>query len=139
MELSDNLRRIIAEEFSFISKKIQEETDLSQKIYFFSGSFGMIQRIFNLEYDPELILIHSILRNAHAEINTRVVGIISGQEKVIKLPERLFSSLADAIKELGEAILNKKDCSEYLQKLAVMSYIASGNGYYLFEKGVLKI
>lgn len=139
MQLSDNSRQIIAEEFSFISKKIQEENDLTNKIYFFSGSHAIIQRIFNLEYDPELILVHGILRSAHMEINSRVTGIISGQEKVIKLPERLFSSLADAIKELGEAILNKKDCFESLQKIAVISYVASGNGYYLYEKGVLKI
>ena len=47
--------------------------------------------------------------------------------------------LAKAKSIRGEAILNKKERIESLRKIAVISYVASGNGYYLYEKGVLKI
>ena len=139
MELSDNSRTIIADEFKYVTKKIREEQDIAQKLYFFSGSYALIQRIFNLEYDSSLILVHDVLQSTYMAINGRLNSIISGEEKVIKLPEELFSSLAKAVDDLGDAILNKRDSSESLQKIATISFVTTGNGYYLYQKGILKI
>jgi hypothetical protein len=42
-------------------------------------------------------------------------------------------------KELALAIDNDENVYEVLQKIAVHSYILSGNGYYLYRKGTIKI
>lgn len=139
MALSDNTREIIAQELKYVTRRIREEKDIAQKLYFFSGAYGLIQRIFNLEFDPSLVLIHEVLQRTYMAVNSRVNSIVSGQEKVIKLPEGLFSSLAKAVDELGDAILNKTDNSESLQKIATIAFMMTGNGYYLYQKGILRI
>ncbi len=139
MELSNNSRTIIAKEFKYVTKKMREEQDVATKLYFFSGTYALIQRIFNLEYDPSLILIHDVLQSTYTSINGRLESIIRGEEKVIKLPEELFSSLAKAVDKLCDAILNNRDSSESLQKIATIAFVATGNGYYLYQKGILKI
>ena len=139
MKLSDDARKKIANEFKYVAKSMREEKDIMQKIYFFSATYAMVQRIFNLEFDPYLVLMHNVLQNTYMTINGVLIAITTGQERAIKIPNILFSSLADATDALGDAILKEKDTTEALQKIATLSFAATGNGYYLCQKGTLKI
>jgi hypothetical protein len=139
MAISINNRQIIANEFKFIAGKIRSEKELPRKIYYFSGTFGMIQRIFNIDYDINLVLLHTILQDTHRGLNNLLSMIISGNEKVITLPPGLFDSLADVVEELGNTIVNDKDIMPSLEKIAAIGYVTMGNGYYLYQKGILKV
>lgn len=139
MQLSDELRKVIGDELRYVAKKIKEETDLSRKNYFFSASFGVMHRIANLEFDPSLMLLHMVLHSTHAGIESRLASITSGQERVIQVPPKLFDSLSEALGELADKIQNNEDLIHSLQKIATIAYVTTGNGYYLYEKGILKI
>lgn len=139
MTISANNRQIIADEFKFIAGKIRSEKELPSKIYYFSGAFGMTQRIFNMDYDINLVLLHAILLDTCNRLNNLVSMIISGGEKVITLPYESFDSLANAVEELGNAIVNDTDIMPSLEKIAAIGYITTGNGHYLYQKGILKV
>lgn len=139
MQISDNLRKIIVDEFEYVVGQMRAEKDLSRKLYFFSATYGVIHRILNLEYDPTLNLLHMVLNGTYNAINSRVSALGQGIETGIGLPANLFEKLEETTETLGKAI--EKDASplDALERLAVLSYSTTGNGYYLFQKGILKL
>lgn len=139
MEISDNLRKVMADEFRYVAERIREEKDSARKNYFFSAAYAVVYRVFNLEFDPSLVLVHDVLQRTYRNIDARLTAIGSGQERAIKVPEGLFDRLAKHLDELSNAIDNNKDINEPLKNIAVISYVTTGNGYYLYKKGILKI
>ena len=139
MKLSDNFRKAISDEFKYAADKMEKETNLGRRNYFFSATYAIVLRILNLEFDPALILVHEVLQNTYRAIDARLTTIATGQEKVITIPEELFDSLAKAVKELGAAIRDNRDLSQPLQKIATVGFATFGNGYYLYQKGILRM
>ena len=139
MALSEESRSVIAQNFALISQKIRGDGDLVEKAYVFSHTHGVIQRVFNVEYDPDLVLVHSVLQAAHSEFANRLIGIANGNMKDLDERDRLFDSLADAVEELGEAIRDNNTLLESLRKIAVVGYIGTSHGHYMFERGVVRI
>jgi hypothetical protein len=141
MNISKQYKEIIVEELKSIAKKMTETSDITEKIYFFSATYSIMNRIFNLEFSPTLVLIHMVLQNAYLSISERVNASITGRDKAVKIPSGLFDVLQEKILDLAE-IINKDNKNELfinLQEIANISYSTTGNGYYLFQKGMLKI
>jgi hypothetical protein len=139
MAISANTRQVIANEFKFISEKIKSETELPAKVYYFSGTYGLTQRLLNLEFDSNIVLMHIVLNYTYNLIKQLLVRITSGEEKVITFPPKLFNSLANSIDELGRKIVKNEDTTSVLQDITVIGYATTGNGYYLYQKGIIKI
>lgn len=139
MVLSKKSKQLIADELTYVAKNVREVDGISKKLFYFSASFPMIQRVFNIEFDPELVLIHNTLQHTYNFISSRYQGIIKGEEKVIELPTGLFDILADTIQELGDAILNNSKITPALQRIARLGFVTTGNGYYLYQKNLLKL
>ena len=141
MNIQGNYKRIIAKEFRGIVEKMKDTKDLSEKMYFFSATYGVVSRIFNLEFDPALVFTHFVLNAAGSTINGRLLVLKGGQDNVVKIPEGLFDSLQNIIEKLAENIEtgNKDELFTNLQKIANIAFTTTGNGYYLYQKGMLKI
>lgn len=139
MQLLEANKKIIAEEFTAIARLINEEEDALRKAYYFSGAYAVVQRILNIEFHNELILMHSILNGAHGALDSRLKSIISGSERVINLPSNIFELLSSALNELGDAISKDQDIYKPLVQISTISYVTTGNGYYLYCKGILKL
>ena len=139
MQVSQEFKKLLVDELKIVTKKIREEADLRKKNYFFSATFGTVSRIFNFNFDPELVLIHSVLNLVYSAVDNLQRRIERGEEDVIQIPDKFFDKLADLTKELAIVIENDGNLYEVLQKIAVHSYILSGNGYYLYQKGIIKI
>jgi len=141
MNISNNYKKIIVEEFKNVATKMKESNDITDKLYFFSASFAILDRIFNLEFNPTLVLIHMVLQNAHFTIRGRAEALIRGQDKVVEIPPGFFDNLQETILDIANSISkdDKNELFKNLQKIANLSYITTGNGYYLFTKGMLKI
>ena len=139
MKISEGNKKIIVQEFRYIAKKIKQTENNEEKLYYFSGSQGMVSRILNIEFDLSLIFIHHILQTAHGTLSNTLKSIISGQERVIKLPENLFERLAKELQQLSNEIEKDKDFYSTLANISVLAYVGTGNGYYLYQKGLLKI
>ena len=139
MQISENLITTIANEFDFVVEKVNQEGELPHKLYFFSGAYNIVQRVYNLEFDPSLLLIHTVLQDTYNLINSRFASIVTGKDPTIPLPEELFDSLATALAQLSSAIRNHQDFLEPLQRILIIGYVTTGNGYYLLQKGLLEI
>ena len=53
-----------------------------------------------------------------------------------QLPDDLFDSLDRLLAQMQEKIAKGEGTYSILEKLGTLSYLTSGNGYYLSQKGV---
>ena len=75
MILSEEKRTIIINEFNKVHGLMKNTNDISEKLFYFSASYAMVSRVFNIEFDPLLILIHSVLQTTYSNINSFVSSI----------------------------------------------------------------
>ena len=135
MKISRDSRNKLLDEIRFVLGKMKEQEDPRNKLYYFTAIYGMMHRIFNLEYAPDLIFAHFVLRSTFDQINLK----LHDPEKVVGIPEGLFDKLFEATAELLDVIENNKNPYEVLTRFVVLGYATGGNGYYLYEKGLLKL
>ena len=138
MNISDNSRDIIVKEINYVVKQMEQSSTREEKLFYFSGVSSVIQRIFNLEYDSDLVYAHFILSGAYHSFLQRTQAIKQG-EMLIPFDEEHFGKLTAITEALAKKIKEKKNIDSTLKKLAILSYTTLGNGYYLFKKGLLKI
>ena len=138
MKITPDFRKGIVDEFRSVAKRIREEEDPARKLFFFSATYGIISRVFNFSFDPQLVFIHMVLNECYNTISASV-SVQRGEERPIRVPEELFDKLANATDELADKIENDEDTCETLQKIANIAFSTTGNGYYLYEKGLLSI
>jgi hypothetical protein len=141
MKLSKEKKDIIVNEFNEVYDLMKKSKDIGEKIFYYSATYAMVSRVFNIEFDPLLILMHSILQNTYNEINNFASNISNKQNIFFTLPKNYFDILENTLKELIISIENNDDTQIYrdLQKLSVIGYITTGNGNYLYKKGLIKI
>jgi hypothetical protein len=141
MKLSKEKKDIIVNEFNEVYDLMKKSKDIGEKIFYYSATYAMVSRVFNIEFDPLLILMHSILQKTYNEINTFASSISNKQNMFFTLPKNYFESLENTLKELIISIDKNEDHLIYktLEKLSVIGYITTGNGNYLYKKGLVKI
>ena len=138
MDISDNHRDIITKEINYVMNQMEKCSSGEETLYYFSGIYSVIQRLFNLEYSSDLIYMHSILLETYNAFSQRFQAIKAGQT-LIPLSEEQFKNLTIITKELAKKIEEKKEINNTLKKFVILSYSTTGNGYYLLQKGLLKI
>jgi hypothetical protein len=138
MSISDKMRKELVKEIRYASTQMKNTSNISEKLYFFSAVYGILNRIFNFEYSDELIFMHQIIRQTFDSINS---SIHSGQKTDInpRIPNKIFDKLQDSLEKLASNIEAKKEVYSILKDISVCGYSAVGNGYYLYLKGMLKI
>ncbi|MCK4735382.1 MAG: hypothetical protein KAT65_23215 [Methanophagales archaeon] len=139
MEIDEQFKNILVEEFRLVASKIREESDTRRKNFFFSAAHGVVFRSININFDPELVVIHNVLNSTYTLLYSLQTSIDSGNEKIIQIPLLLFDKLADLLDELAGAIQESQNTYEIIQKIAILSYMLTGNGYYLYQKGIIEV
>lgn len=139
MKLSNNSQKVIVDEFLYVANRLKGESPIADRIYAYSAAYSVVNRVLNIEFEPTLILMHSVLQTSHAQINNTVGAIATGAEKVITIHKDLFDYLAQSLLDLAVAISEDGDILTPLGRVAIAGYIMTGNGYYLYQKGVLKL
>jgi len=135
MRLSARNKKTLLEEIKFALEKMRSEKEPNSILYYFSAVYGVMYRIFNIEYDSDLVFAHFVISSTYNQINSR----IQVPDKVIQLPPNLFDKLIETTEELLDAINSDKNLYEVLRKYTLLGYVIVGNGYYLYQKGLLKI
>ena len=138
MKLSDFIREKITDDFDFALSKMKATTDIDELLYFFSAFYGAINRAMNYEYDQDLVLAHLILKTTHETMHGRFKAISSGNSKNVPLLGEQFEALIKLSSEFRDKIADNKNFDAILKKVAVLGYSTTGNGYYLFSKGLIK-
>ena len=133
------LAEIIAEFDRIIPHLRNAQYDLGRKFYYFSALHGVINRVLNFKYDQKLLFIHNILANAHAAFASRIDNMASGKERGILIHPEIVDALFSSIEGLRDKLAAKKDTTDLLERISVLTYITTGNGCYLYEKGHIKL
>ena len=139
MNLSPDMQKRFTDEVNFVIKNMKNTDNPAEKLYFFSAGYAMAQRIINLEYEPELNFIQQVLQLAYNMVNARLTAVSSGQERGISIPDDLFISLEEALEEMVDRIEQGAETYPALQRIVNLAYSTTGNGYYLYLKGMIKV
>ena len=139
MNISDDYRDKVVSEIDYVVEKIEGTDDFVQKLYYFSGIHGMLQRIFNLEYHSDLLFAFFVFKSTHEAFINRFHAIDKGGDSSILLYQEQIDGLVEGAKEFADKIKNKKNFDSLLKKIVALSFSTTGNGFYLMQKGVLKI
>ena len=97
-----------------------------------------IQRIYNIEYNDELVFCHFITQATHDGFSQRLSAITQKADNAILISDEQFKRLIQLSDELGKRIKEDKSTETVLRKFIVLLVSTSGNGYYLMKKGLLK-
>jgi len=135
VNISSKYRTILADEINYCRAKINAESDLRKKAYYYSSAYGMTRRIFNLEFDPQLQFIDFILNSSYQAIFSRIAIFMSG-DNTIPITDEFFDGLSNCLELLEDRIRNNEDTYDVLEKIVNLMSTIDGNGYYLMQKGV---
>ncbi|MDP2645489.1 MAG: hypothetical protein Q8P24_11150 [Desulfobacterales bacterium] len=138
MNISKSSRENIVKEIKIAVDLMKDSKDPSEKLFYFSAIYGALQRIYNIEYDEELVYAHFVTIVTHQNFFQRLATIRQG-DRAYLISEVQFDRLADLSQELGNKIKSNEDFTDTLKKMMVLCTSVQGNGYYLMKKGVLKI
>ncbi len=138
MKISESYRNIILDEINYVLSLMNKTQDADEKLYLFTGVYSTIKRIFNLEYDPELVYTFFILQQTYTALRQRFEAMKTG-DKIVLLTEGHFKRLSELTKELSNRIKGDRDLDSTLREFVILAYSTTGNGYYLSKKGLLKI
>ena len=133
MDISKTNHDLLLKEFADIIELIDNSENLEDKLYFFSASYGILNRIMNLESDATLIFMHQILQNCFQSITQRLTAKTK-QNISSDVPQEMIVQFFSLFKELKIAfgIKDKIRIWEILQRFSNLSYAMSGNGYYMY-------
>lgn len=138
MNLSASNKEILVKEIRTAADYMKKATTIQEKLFFFSAVFGIANRLMNLEFDPELGFLHHVTQAAFNTINPSLLMATQGQSPVT-FPPSVFDKLQEALNDLAICIEDGKPVYKQLQRISNLAYSTSGNGYYLFLKGALKV
>jgi len=133
------MQKIFIDEINFVIKSMKNTNMPGDKLYFLSAVYGMAQRIINLEYDPELNFIQQVVQLVYNMVNARLAALSARQEVGISIPDHLFERLEEALQEMADTIVRGEQSYPALQKMVNLAYTTTGNGYYLYLKGIIPV
>jgi hypothetical protein len=143
MKLQKELRQRLAKEYRFAATRMQQEKQPARRLFYFSVFFSEAQRTLNLEWDRDLALVQLIAQHVHAQMTALtqtpllLASLPIDQARLLEQLSKTASDMA-AYFEKREDGDNKEELFQVLGSLAEVGYVASGNGSYLYEKGVIK-
>ena len=139
MNISPEMQKSFTKEIRFVIERMKATSDTTEKLYFFSAVYGQAQRIINFEYDPELMFIYQVMQLVYGMLNARISVIKTGQEVGISIPDGLFDSLEGALGELADKVDKGMESYFALQNMLNLAYTTTGNGYYIYLRGMIKV
>jgi hypothetical protein len=137
------LEQRIANEYRYASKKMQETTSPQKKLFYFSVLFGEAQRVLNIEWDRDLVLVFSVSNFVFTQVSASIQG-----PQMALLPinwglicEKLTQATLDLATyyEKPDQKRSKNELVQILGRLSEIAYAVSGNGSYLLEKGAMSL
>jgi len=141
--LPKQIRRRLAEEFRLAASKVAEAQDIDGKLYYFSVFFGETSRQLNVHWDPDLALLHLVAQAAGQQIRGRMPLPISAGFSPNGLPDEFLGAIDQVSDELAVAFEGSEiDMARFyaaLARIGELVYVTTGNGAYLYKKGLLRL
>ena len=138
MNLSPDMQKVFTDEVATAIKHMKSVNTLEEKLFFLSAVHGAAFRIMNIQYDAELAFIHHVVNAAYGMMQANLASIKQGQG-VNTFPKDVFDKLENALEELVVKIEKGEKTYPVLEKISNLAYSTTGNGYYLYLKGMLTL
>jgi hypothetical protein len=141
MNIPDQYHKMIVDEIKEVEKLCIDTKSPEDKLYFFSATYGIINRVMNFYFDPILVFMHQILQVVHQAFTQRLTSPNISGTVSSSIPNEFWISLISYLSELRIAF-EKKDEDNIrivLEKFSNLWYATSGNGFYLYLRGKLHI
>jgi len=129
LEIPKELKQNLLNELEFVAKKMKEESDISRKIYFFTATYGAIERVMRYYPNNELAITHAILNLCYNTLNDRVNRLRAG-DAAVPLPQNWSEQLVNYTEELRKAIEKNQSTYPILEKFMELAYLSTGPGFY---------
>ncbi len=139
MNLSKNMKSLLVEELKFVLKNMKSTAIPVEKLYFFSAIYAVVNRIFNIEFHSELVFIHNVVQATYQQISTTLAVASQEHKSTVGMPDGLFNGIECVVEEMITKISKNQNIYPALQKMSDLAYSTTGNGRYLYLKGILTI
>ena len=141
MDLDEDSKTRLIKEFQFVIGKMEEcKTNLPDMLFYYSGLGGAVNRELNIKWDRGLMLIHMVLQYSYMEMQA---GIKDPRYTQTLHIEKFQDCLLEACTDLAHSLSGKSASSDtlwyILSRIAELSYVLTGNGYYNFVRGNLPL
>lgn len=135
----DEPKKLIVDEFNFFLKKIKAKPNPSEILFYFSALYGVVNRVYNIEYDIRFLYLHDVLTSVYNAFLNAVNTSKAGAAPSL-IQEKHFKRLTELLSELNVCIKNDfEGVHSIYEKLIELKYTTTGNGYYLLERGKIKL
>ena len=138
--VNEELCQRLAKEYRYAVTKMQDSPQPSKKLFYFSIFYGEPQRIINWEWDRDLVLIYIVSQYTFNAVTALINPPAVGTHPIEY--EKVFTALTQAASDLTEYFENKEENTEKLHQIlgrfTEIGYASTGNGSYLYEKGLIK-
>lgn len=138
MNLSTEMQKVFTDEVTTVIKHMKSVNTVEEKLFFLSAVYSAAFRIMNIQYDAELAFIHNVVNAAYGMMQANLASIKRGQG-VNTFPKDIFDKLENALEELVVKIEKGEKSYPVLEKISNLAYSTTGNGYYLYLKGMLTV
>jgi len=118
------------EELDNVAHRMRHEPDPARKLFLFSATYGMTDRVMRLSYDSELLFAHMVLSHVYSTFLNRLNAITHG-DSVVPLGQQHFDRLADLTAELSEQIKKGEPTYVTLERFNELAFTTTGAGYYM--------
>jgi len=135
IKVSEKYNQIICKDLRIVIEKMKSSRDLDENVYYFSAAHSIFNRIFNIEFNKHLVFINFILSKSF-NIVARAVDITKQGKHPITIDQDFFNELITLLEELVKFIELNENAYETLEKITLLVYSITGNGYFLKQKGV---
>lgn len=137
------LQERLASEFRFAADGMKAAEDYPTKVYFFSVFYGEPGRILNLHWERSLALLHDVVQKACQQMNLKPT-LPEGTTPLLK---GIPIGWMEAFDQVGDEIASTYEADEVdesrlyaaLGRVAELAYVLTGNGFYLFMRGAIKL
>ena len=140
LSLPEQVKSRLATEFRIAANSVAQSGDLAAKIYFLSIFHGEPQRQLNVHWDPDLNLLFMIARIALQQMQSRppLPGTPDAKDGLPPGFLQALDAVAEELASIFEAdVIDAARFYVALGRLAELGYVVTGNGYYLYLKGMI--
>jgi hypothetical protein len=134
MKLSKLNKELIDNECEFALNKMENSSSPDEILYYFTAFYNVMNRVYNIEFSEELLFVNFVMEGTYNSIMSRMGSIKSGQSTVVTFHENFGSALIKITRDIKENFYNKPKRNQALQKLVLLSFTTTGNGFYLSQK-----
>lgn len=139
-KLPKQIHERLSGEFKLAAARVAEAQDLPGKLYYFSIFFGETGRQLNNHWDADLALLHNTVQFA-----CQAIPMSFGTLPAVAAPPsadylHAFDEVSDElVKAFAVPDVDMPRFYAAVARISELTYIAGGNGAYLYQKGMIKL